>query len=1179
MTVAYRSTATATNTPGTNALSVTVSRPAGTVDGDLLVAVTHGWTGDTFTPPAGWTLLQQIDDGTGLRSRAFIRVADSEPSSYLWTFDTVGVGGTIGVSVTAFSGAGGLDSWHASYTTSADPSAGVPVTPARDALAYHVYCWRDTTSDTVGWSTFTPGTETHDVAANDAGASWRGQSGWHPDDLTEGGQSTPDVSADPTNSVTYGIHWTFAVADAVPAGEDWATDGFGIELELGGTWTDVTDHVLYEKGLDVTRGTSSEGGRVTPSTLNAKFRNDDARFSANVPEGVYFDDLNLGTKARTWLALGDVAMFTEGQTGDRFRCPQTEAIRLRGDVDIRADVEPKTWRQEQVLAAQAYVFNSSLGKWVFYIDVAGYPHFAWGDSILTADVASTVQVPPAARKSVRVTVDIDNGAGGHTVTFYTSDSVTGTWTQLGQAVTRSGTAVIGGDLIAIPLTVGATESGRVAGRAYFPDYAPFSGRIYEVMVKSGIDGTTVANPVFTGQDSGARSFTDAQGNLWTAMGSAICSNRWYRFHGELSSSPPVADSTGTYRAVDAVFSGPLRRSQQNTRPLESPLRRYYTSEAGIYAPAVGAGLEGPFYPCGYWPLEDVKGSQQVAPGFSGLRPGVVTGSPVFGQFGDFPASKPIMQLKTGSRIWLGLPPPWEVTIGAFSVEFLLAAPDGILNGADLLEIRTTGTAPRIRLSYPSTNQLQLTSYGLDSSYNLIQIDTTGAVSVPVYQRLLHVAIVADGSSVELYTREPADTSWTIRTTGNLTTTNLGTINSVVLNPEGAAYDVYMGHVAVFDGTRMPTGATYRIGPGLPRMYPGNAFLGESAGDRAERLAGEQGFPFFALGGHAANIHPAVFSTGENGTQMGGQGDQSFVGLLEQCADSDMGMVVEPREFFGIGYRTRQSLYNQPAVLTLDYANGELSGELRPEFDDLSVRNLVTVARDGGSESTYEETDGRRGSGVIGEYPDSVTLSLQSDAQTGHAAAWSVHLGTVNEYRFPSIEVAMENARAGTNPELVLGLLRLDIGSRIVVENPPEWLPPEDIDQIVVGYRERRDQFQHSFTVYTVPAAPYRVGVVEGAQQKARANTSGSTLGAALDTVESSLSVVTRSGSARWVDSATYPDDFPFDITAGGERMTVTAVTGTSNTQTFTVTRSVNGVVKSHRAGESVSLAEPTHTAW
>lgn len=51
-------------------------------------------------------------------------------------------------------------------------------------------------------------------------------------------------------------------------------------------------------------------------------------------------------------------------------------------------------------------------------------------------------------------------------------------------------------------------------------------------------------------------------------------------------------------------------------------------------------------------------------------------------------------------------------------------------------------------------------------------------------------------------------------------------------------------------------------------------------------------------------------------------------------------------------------------------------------------------------------------------------------------------------------------------------------------------------------------------------------------------------------------------------------DFPFDISVGGEQITVTDITGGSSPQTFTVIRSVNGVSKSQAEGTAVALFNP-----
>ena len=75
-----------------------------------------------------------------------------------------------------------------------------------------------------------------------------------------------------------------------------------------------------------------------------------------------------------------------------------------------------------------------------------------------------------------------------------------------------------------------------------------------------------------------------------------------------------------------------------------------------------------------------------------------------------------------------------------------------------------------------------------------------------------------------------------------------------------------------------------------------------------------------------------------------------------------------------------------------------------------------------------------------------------------------------------------------------------------------------------------------------------------------------------------MSALSPSPNAVWIDSGTYPDQFPFDIVVTGERMTVTAISSTTTPQLFTVIRSVNGVQKAHNAGEPVNLYHPAIAA-
>lgn len=93
----------------------------------------------------------------------------------------------------------------------------------------------------------------------------------------------------------------------------------------------------------------------------------------------------------------------------------------------------------------------------------------------------------------------------------------------------------------------------------------------------------------------------------------------------------------------------------------------------------------------------------------------------------------------------------------------------------------------------------------------------------------------------------------------------------------------------------------------------------------------------------------------------------------------------------------------------------------------------------------------------------------------------------------------------------------------------------------------------------------------------RADTDASELAAGIDADDTSLSVAVTDGPL-WVTTATYPQEFPFTVRVGGEDLTVTAVTGTTSPQTFTVIRSANGIAKVHTAGEDLRLAVPAITA-
>lgn len=1198
--VAVVASATAVSTNNTDATSVTVTKPTGTLEGHLMIAVTHGYVADTFTPPSGWTFLELEDDGASLRSRAYMKTAGaSEPANYTFEFQPGPGGGTIGASITTFSGHGGLDTYEVEVWSTADPvDSTFSPTPTRDGIGYVVYTWRDTTSDSATW---TGATEVFDVGSGDAGLTqYRGQTGaWE----TSTAATPGSWSVNPTNSITHAVAWQFFIADAVPANESWASTGTAVELEINGTWIDVTDDVRYEQAVSVTRGTSSQGGQVNPSTASFTLDNISGDYSVLNPTSPHYPYLNLSTPCRISKAYGTVAAEFLGfynivgdpeQPVDRFRTPATDTLNITGDIDIRVDVEPETWKMQQVLVAkhqnlQAGVVNLNNG-WLFYLNRKGFPVLSWVDSTTLGTfntVSATAAVGTEIRQALRVTLDVNNGSSGHTVTFYTSDSLDGTWAQLGDAVVTSGTTDLVGNTIA--LTVGAIEpifDGSdvtyydrhvVRTPEQTPVFAPFRGRIYGMELKSGIAGTTVAKPTFDTQTTGTKSLTDAQGNLWTAYGYVVCHNRKYRHHGEITSWPQPRDITGNNAWVDIESTGILNRVQQGTPEEKSALNHTYTDPGGVTETYTDLnytlGAHGPYTPIGYWSLEDnalpnVEEAQTTTgSSLSTQREGIITGTVEFGADNTFFGSKSAASFKTDSMIRFPITGAIDSTdaggdpTGAWCVEFIIYAPSGITNGARIAEVRQTGDDRIVRLTYSATNTLVLTVHNAAGT----QLATSGSLSATMVNRHNRLSIFSQAGTYFLFYENQSDRTKTELGSCAASESVTGQVYEVRLNANQLMNDVYIAHLAVFDATEkagQPYGKGFFFADYVSTDM--DAWRREPVATRAERLTWKEGI--------------INYNIGDGGPEMGIQGTSSYSQLLQECQATDMGYVYEPRNVTGLGYRTRTSMYNAPVMLSLSYENNDLSGTFSPVRDNRGSVNEVRVEKEFGEFAVYSLTEGNRSvnnpPNGIGRYRDEQTISLYRTRELPLQAGWRVFVGTREDLRVDTITIALENPRIGEVADNIYRFYNADIGDRIQLTDLPLLLLPDDMELNIVGYTETFDQYQHMITFNCAPGSAFAVGQTVGTSTTTSSKTDSSTttLNEDLDTTETGVDVAVSSG-ALWTTSGV-----DFDIVVGGERMTVTSVSGASSPQTFTVTRSVNGVVKAHSTGAEVQLFKKAYTA-
>ncbi|WP_229874944.1 hypothetical protein, partial [Amycolatopsis deserti] len=149
--------------------------------------------------------------------------------------------------------------------------------------------------------------------------------------------------------------------------------------------------------------------------------------------------------------------------------------------------------------------------------------------------------------------------------------------------------------------------------------------------------------------------------------------------------------------------------------------------------------------------------------------------------------------------------------------------------------------------------------------------------------------------------------------------------------------------------------------------------------------------------------------------------------------------------------------------------------------------------------------------------------------------------------YPQLPVFRHAAPVADDSALFAALLDVDQGDILMIEN----LPLGDDRAMVLGYRETITPIEHRFTFNAEPGDPWNIGVTD--DPDTRADAEGSTLAGAATSTATTLSVA--STTVPWIDSASYGDQFPFNITVGGEEMTVTAV-GPAAVDTFT--RTVSG---------------------
>lgn len=913
-----------------------------------------------------------------------------------------------------------------------------------------------------------------------------------------------------------------------------------VQMFYDGTWNTVTSDVRQTADIAMRWGRDDEASAAAPNELGLLLNNAQSKISPTVfgrysprnPRSDLYGKINRNTPVRVRLGAADAHMVLTGIEDSYATTPDTALLDITGDIDIRIDIEPESWRPAEVIGlARKYSTSGDHRSWLWHLNPAGTLTFYWSPDGTLANritvVSSAVPSTPG-RLALRVVLDVNNGAGGNTATFYTAPDIGGSWTQLGSPSVQAGVTSIVASTA--PVEVGRTNPSGITT-------APLKGRVYAFQIY-GSTGLLRADADFTAQEPAvAPTFTDSATRVWALSSMAHIDDLSIRMVGEITNLPVEWDVTGNDVWVPLKAKSVTRRLGQGAPALRSSLYRDLSNNAEVVA---------------YWSMEDASEATQLASGKAGHGPLVVEGDVNVAAYSGFAGSEAVPTFGNIAHAFGNVPRYTSQVRQRWSV--VLRQSSSQPADRNLIYATCTGGVSTATLVLKADGSLRIVLQNQDGT-NVVD-SAAGVGDLRDKNALVWMMLEQSGTSInwQLGAIMEGATSGAVLD-GTLASHNYGRFTTIRVGAAGELSGAAIGHLNLISSTDdsgfWSTITTSLIG-----------WAGELSGDRQIRLCGEEGVPFVFLGDP------------DDTARMGKQGTSTLLALLNECADADMGVLDDHTRLLAKRYLTRASLYRQPVTLTLDYSAGEVAPPLSPTSDDQALRNDVTVVRDGGSSArSVQETgpnnvnDPMTDDDGVGRYDVSLTLNVESDSQLADQAGWRRALGTVDEDRYPSIRVNL-----GRDPQLTDDIRSLAPGSRVRITNPPAWLPGEAIDQLAQGGTEILNTFRHEVELTCTPAAPWDVVSVSDGSDEMRVDTGGSTTsGSFVAGTGTSLSVASTTGNL-WTTAAA---NFPLEVMVSGVVLEVTAISGASSPQTFTVTQTpVNGVEKAIPSGSDVVLAPP-----
>ncbi|MFF8942847.1 hypothetical protein ACF1A5_11360 [Streptomyces sp. NPDC014864] len=866
------------------------------------------------------------------------------------------------------------------------------------------------------------------------------------------------------------------------------------ELQLGGSWTDVSSDVYVRDAKQITRGLRDQGSAADPSSLYFTLNNKGGKYSRRNAMSPLYGLLMQNTPVRLSVpTTGDSYLQLDGTSGSQVSTAAAGARWTGGDLDVRVEMAGNWYGPANQWLIGQWADGQQSWSIALYRGNIWFRRTLDGDEVGTGRyyVAPLPKLPE--RAALRTVFDADDGAGNHSVTFYWAASLDSTdWAAFSRVIKVAGpaTSFTG----SAPVQIGITHyrSAAIPSEQRIPP----DGRIYRAEIRNAIGGALSASPDFRAAPDRGTSVTDAQGNLWSLGGHAEIRAREDRFVGEISTWPLrwTTDDADVYTSIQA--NGIMRRLGQGAKALDSALRR-----------RIPAGK-----PVAYWPLEESTDATRAYSPISGVFPASMTGVD-WASWDTLPSSQPLPKLQA-SAAFVGNVPAF--TPGAWQVEFVYNADNK--TPTDTTKVISFTSADGYIRRWDITLQLGLAIIrGYDAGH-VRQVDQGVAIGADVFNGWTRLRFWAQDDA------DGSGFSWRINWqdvggdaggyTGTVATGTCGSVSSVVGDWGAGTEGWGIGHIFVLSN------ANNALLDGSD-----NAYSGEYSWSRMRRLAGEEGV---SVSRTAGALSPAF---------VGFQRSNTLLDLFEAAAGADGGLLTEDMHRIGLHYRDRSSMYTQTPALQLSYTAPGLGPDIEPVDDDVNVVNDVTVTRDGGSSGRAVLEDGplsvQAPPNGIGRYDASYTLSLANDDQAEPIAYWRLHHGTWDAARYPTVTVMLHKPGAESLIPAVLGMRE---GDKIRLTDLPGWVSHEDVDLIVLGWNETLDLYRWEVTFNCVPAGPWDTAVVEH-DTYSKVDSDGSELQASVTATDTSLMVTTTAGQP-WTDD---PADMPFSVAIAGEEMQVTAV--------------------------------------